>query len=144
MIHYTVICHIRNWAFIIDLWQEYSTNSESDFIKKPGPYPSSTKTFSLKDSRSSFSGWKLGVHARDQGSKRKEFCMEENEEGFFASRIVTNAPIEPKIRLELHNTPINRMRLSYSHLNDFWGLNSGSFHKSNSVQSPNFGHFHTC
>ena len=36
--------------------------------------------------------------------------MEENEDVFvFASRIVTNALIEPKFRLDLRNTPINRM-----------------------------------
>ena len=66
------------------------------------------KLFSLKDSRSSFSSRNHGVCARYQGSKRKEFGMEENGDVFvFAARIVTNALIEPKFRLELCNTPMN-------------------------------------
>ena len=66
------------------------------------------KLFTLKDSRSSFSTRNHGVYARDQGSKRKEFGLEENEQVFvFASRIVTNAPIEPKFRLVLRNTLIS-------------------------------------
>ena len=70
------------------------------------------RLFSLKDSRSSFSCRNHGVYARDQESKLKEFGMEENEDVFvFASRIVTNALIEPKFRLELRNTPIYRMLL---------------------------------
>ena len=68
------------------------------------------RLFSLKHYRSSFSCRNHGVYARDQGSKRKEFGLEENEQVFvFASRIVTNAPIEPTFRLELRNTPINIM-----------------------------------
>ena len=40
----------------------------------------------------------------------KEFGMEENEDVFvFASRIETNAPIELKFRLQLLNTPIDKM-----------------------------------
>ena len=102
-----MVCQNRNWGFIIDLWQDYPTNFESDFFAGSLIFPLQ-RLFSLKDSRSSFSSRNHGVYARDQWSKRKEFGMEENEDGFvFASRIVTNAPIEPKFHLELRNTPMN-------------------------------------
>ena len=50
--------------------------------------------------------------------------MAENEDVFvFASRIVTNAPIEPKFRLELRNTPKNRMLLNLWPCKQLLGLN---------------------
>ena len=68
------------------------------------------RLFSLKESRSSVSWRNHRVYARNQGLKRKEFGMEENGDVFvFASRIVTNAPSEQKLCLELRNAPINTM-----------------------------------
>ena len=44
---YTVECQNRNWGLIVDLWQDYPTNFESDFFARSA-YPSPTNTHFLK------------------------------------------------------------------------------------------------